>query len=145
ESDIIFARSTDYGATWQTTFQVGTHTNANVINDDNDGFRATGHQEDVTLGQTMPRLVTDEQGNVALIWYDTRRDPADHNLDLFGTISTDGGRTFSPNFRITDQSFDAAAGKFINAQGRTSFFLGDGIGLAVANHTVFATWTDTRN
>jgi hypothetical protein len=145
ESDVIFARSTDYGATWQTTFQVGTHRNANVVNDDNDGYRATGHPDDVTLGQTMPRMVTDEQGNIALIWYDTRRDPADHNLDVFGTISTDGGRTFSPNFRITDQSFDADAGKFIDAQGRTSFFLGDGIGLAVANHTVFAAWTDTRN
>src|SRR5262249_20040999 len=107
ESDIIFARSTDYGVTWQTTFQIDTHTNANVLNHDNDGYGATGRRDEVPGGQPLPPLVTDAGGDVAVIWYDTRRDPADHLLDVFGTISTDGGKTFSPNFRVTDQSFDA--------------------------------------
>jgi hypothetical protein len=142
--DVVFARSTDYGATWQTTFQVGTHA-ANVLNDDNDGQRATGRPDDVTAGQALPRLVTDAQGDVALIWYDTRRDPAGHLLDVFGTVSSDGGQTFSPNFRVTDQSFDANAGKFTDAAGKTDYYLGDALGLAVANHTAYAAWTDTRN
>ena len=68
-------------------------------------------------GQALPRLAVDAQGNIAVIWYDTRRDPANHLLDVFGTVSTDGGQTFSPNFRLTDQSFDADAGKFTDATG----------------------------
>jgi hypothetical protein len=145
EGDIIFARSTDYGVTWQTTFQVGMHANANVLNDDNDGYRASGRPGDVADGQALPRLVTDAQGDVGVIWYDTRRDPADHLLDVFGTVSSDGGKTFSPNFRLTDQSFDANAGKFIDAEGKTDYYLGDSIGLALANGTAYAAWTDTRN
>jgi hypothetical protein len=145
EGDVIFARSTDYGATWQTTFQVGTQAKANVLNDDNDGLRASGLPDDVTGGQALPRLVTDAQGDVAVIWYDTRRDPADHLLDVFGTVSSDGGQTFSPNFRVTTQSFDADQGKFIDATGQADYYLGEFLGLALANHTAYAAWTDTRH
>src|SRR6185295_5464353 len=87
----------------------------------------------------------DDQGNLALIWCDTRHDPAGHRLDVFGTISTDGGQTFSPNFRVTDASFDADDGKFTDATGQDNFYLGDFTGLALANQTAFAAWTDTRN
>jgi hypothetical protein len=143
EGDIIFARSTDDGATWQTTFQVGTHVGANVLNDDNDGFRATGSPDDVTDGQALPQLAIDTRGDLAVLWYDTRRDPADTRLDVYGTVSSDGGRTFSPNFRVTDQSFDPNAGSFIDAEGRTDFYLGDALGLAVVDGTAYAAWTDT--
>src|SRR5205085_12359945 len=103
-----------------------------------------GLTDDLADGQALPRLVTDAQGDVALIWYDTRRDPAEHNLDIFGTISTDGGVTFSPNFRVTDQSFDADKGKFTDATGSDDYYLGDYLGLALANNTAYAAWTDTR-
>src|SRR5205085_11409508 len=117
----------------------------NALNDDNGGRQATGLPDDVTGGQALPRLVTDAQGDVALIWYDTRRDPADHLLDVFGTVSSDGGRTFSPNFRVTDRSFDADAGRFTDAVGQPDFYLGDALGLALADGTAYAAWTDTRN
>ena len=117
-----------------------------ILNDDNDGQSATGlNPDDVITNQALPRLTVDAQGNVAVIWYDTRRDPKNHLLDVFGTVSTDGGLTFSPNFRITDQSFDADAGAFTDATGQTNYYLGDSLGLAVANQTVYAAWTDTRN
>ncbi len=144
EGDIIFARSTDYGVTWQTTFQVGTHAKANVLNDDNLGDRTTGQANDVTEAQVFPRLATDPQGDIALVWYDTRRDPADHNLDVFATVSTDGGQTFSPNFRVTDQSFNPDAGKFTDGESQPDYYLGDSIGLALSNGTAYAAWTDTR-
>ena len=117
QGDVLFARSTDYGATWQTTFQVGPHAGANVLNDDNDGTEATGSPGDVIDGQALPRLAIDAQGDIAVIWYDTRRDPADTLLDVYGTVSTDGGQTFSPNFRVTDQSFNPNAGTFTDADG----------------------------
>ena len=144
-ADIVFARSIDYGVTWQRTFLVGPST-THILNDDNDGQSATGlNPDDVITNQALPRLTVDAQGDVAVIWYDTRRDPKNHLLDVFGTVSTDGGLTFSPNFRITDQSFDADAGAFTDATGQTNYYLGDSLGLAVANQTVYAAWTDTRN
>jgi hypothetical protein len=142
--DIVFARSTDYGVTWTTTFEVGGQ-RAKVLNDDNGGRRTTGLPSDVVDGQAMPRLVTDAQGDVAVIWYDTRRDPGQQLLDVFGTVSTDGGRTFSPNFRITDQSFDPNAGTFTDATGGVDYYLGDALGLTIADGTAYASWTDARN
>jgi FG-GAP-like repeat len=144
DGDVIFARSTDYGVTWQTTFTVGGQ-RANAVNDDNDGRSATGRPDDVATSQALPRLVIDAGGNIGLIWYDTRRDPVDHLLDVFGAVSHDGGLTFSPNFRVTDQSFDADAGAFIDATGKTNYYLGDALGLALGGQTAYAVWTDTRN
>ena len=143
-ADVLFARSTDYGQTWQTTFTVGPYT-SQVLNDDNQGAMATGSPNDVTSGQALPHMAVDAQGNIAIIWYDTRRDAANHLIDVFGTVSTDGGKTFSPNFRVSDQSFDANAGSFTDATGQTDYYLGDFLGLAIDNGTAYASWTDTLN
>ncbi|MGO9114377.1 MAG: FG-GAP-like repeat-containing protein [Thermoguttaceae bacterium] len=165
-ADVIFARSTDYGLTWTSSFEVG-GVSASVLNDDNGGQKATGLSTDVIDGQTQPRLAVDNDGNISVIWYDTRRDPAGQDLDVFGTTSTDGGRTFSSNFRVTSQSFDPSLGAFKNpttqpggpvvtaldfatgqvgpASGQLNYYLGDFPGLAMANGTIYAAWTDTRN
>jgi hypothetical protein len=100
EGDIIFARSTDYGVTWQTTFLVSPYKAASVLNDDNFGHSSNGTPGNVAGGQALPRIVTDAQGNIGVIWYDTRRDPADKLLDVFGTVSTDGGNTFSAEWHF---------------------------------------------
>jgi hypothetical protein len=143
--DINFSRSTDAGQTWQTTVQIGGQT-ASVLNDDNNGQIATGQNpNDVLSGQALPRLVTDAQGDIAVIWYDTRRDPAGEMLDVFATVSTDGGKTFSPNFRVTSVSFDPNVGVFTDATGQPDYYMGDFLGLAMANGTAYAAWTDTRN
>ena len=132
-ADVFFARSTDYGETWERTFLVGLNA-TDILNDDNGGESATDFREDVVIaGQALPRLTVDALGNIGVIWYDTRRDPADHLLDVFGTVSTDGGQNFSPNFRITDVSFDADEGSFTNATDEQEFYLGDFIGLAMTN------------
>jgi hypothetical protein len=142
--DVNFARSSDRGQTWQTTVQLGGQA-ARVLNDDNNGQVTQGQPDDVVTGQALPRLAVDAQGNIALIWYDTRRDPANHNLDVFATTSSDGGGTFGPNFRLTDVSFDPDAGQFTDAAGKADFYLGDSLGLALANNTAYAAWTDTRD
>lgn len=145
EDEIIFARSTDYGRTWQKTFTVGAKTNANVINDENDGRSPTGAADDVSAAQFMPRLVADRNGNLAVIWYDTRRDPLNHRIDVFGAISSDGGLSFSPNFRLTDESFDADDGMFTDARGNPTFYLGDFLGMALGGGSAYAVWADTRD
>jgi hypothetical protein len=159
--DIYFARSDDYGTTWQTIFTVGANplnfgevpgpgqsSYLSALNDD-DGSRYLGFstqlQNEVISGQALPHMSVDAQGNITVIWYDTRRDPAGALLDVFGTASSDGGKHFSANYRITDTTFDPNAGSFTGATGHPSFYIGDLIGLATANGTGFATWTDTRN
>ncbi len=158
-SDILFAVSNDYGATWSSDFHVaGTTTNFNelspadqenflsILNDDNDGrFLATALVPPLTgeviAGQAFPAMAIDAQGNITAIWYDTRRDPANHSLDVFGTVSTDGGETFSANFRLTGASFDPSTGAIDAGGGLT--YLGDWIGVANGGNRIFAVWTDT--
>jgi hypothetical protein len=144
QANVVFAQSIDHGLTWQQTFQLGGQA-ARVLNDDNGGQLPRGSIEDVVTGQALPELAVDASGDVALTWYDTRRDPANHRLDVFATSSSDSGQSFRPNVRITDVSFDADAGRFTDPTGQDNFYLGDRIGLAVANGTAFAAWTDTRN
>jgi hypothetical protein len=143
-ADVFFARSTDHGQTWDSVFRIGNDP-ASVLNDDNGGQVATGGPDEVVVSQALPRLVVDGRGNVGVIWLDARRDPAGHLLDVFGTVSTDGGLTFSPNFRVTTVSFDADRGRFTDATGHDNFYLGDFLGLAMAHNSSNASWTDTRN
>lgn len=161
--EIIFAYSTDYGQTWEDQFRVGNETTnladlppgkndlfLSVLNDDDQGRdtafdTGTRLNQEAVDAQALPALAVDARGNVTVIWYDTRRDPSQRNLDVFGTVSRDGGQTFSPNFRVSDTSFDPNLGAFTDPNGRTSFFLGDRIGVAAAEGTAYAVWTDTRN
>jgi RNA polymerase sigma factor (sigma-70 family) len=147
-ADVYFAYSTDYGETWQRTFRVGSNVTG-ILNDDNDGHSATGSSSDeIITSQALPRVAVDAEGNLGVIWYDTRRDPANHVLDVFGTVSRDGGQTFSGNFRVSDEAFDADDGQFIDATGnreKPNFYLGDSMGLAIAENAAYAVWTDTRN
>src|SRR5262249_52214973 len=141
--DIWFARSTDYGLTWDASFRIGTN-NAVRINDDNGGAAARGSSDDVINGQALPQLVVSAAGTIVLTWLDTRRDPAAHLVDVFASVSLDHGQSFSPNFRVTDNSFDPDQGKFTDATGKDNYFLGDLLGLAVSGSTAVAGWTDTR-
>ncbi len=141
--DVFFARSTNYGITWQYNYSVGGQI-AQVLNDDNGTQITRGTPDDVAANQQLPQIAIDSTGNVAVIWYDTRRDPFNHLLDVYGTVSTDGGQSFSANFRISTQSFDSLAGAYTNPEGVTDYNIGDHLGLAIGGSTVYAAWTDTR-
>src|SRR5205807_688485 len=88
-ADVFFARSSDYGLTWERSAMVGVHP-ALVLNDDNDARSAGGQDpSEVINGQALAHLAVDAQGNIGVIWYDPRRDPRAHMLGVFGTVSTD--------------------------------------------------------
>src|SRR5205814_6320763 len=112
-----------------------------VLNDD-DGGRFLTFANDLTgevvSGQALPQMSVDAQGNITVIWYDTRRDPANHSLDVYGTTSTDGGLTFSANYRVSTQNFDPNVGAPTDGAGNP--YLGDRIGLASANGNIYAAW-----
>lgn len=161
--EAVFAYSDDYGQTWLPYFQVGSEpTNLDqlppgendsflsALNDDNGGRYLAFDTPDslkaeVISGQAYPSLAIDAQGHLTAIWYDTRRDPSGQGLDVFGTTSTDGGRTFSANFRVTDATFDPNSHAFTDAEGNVDNFLGDHIGVAAADGFGYAVWTDTRS
>ncbi len=162
-ANIVFAYSDDYGQSWNYLFQVGSETTnlanlppgendafESVLNDDDSGNltlfdTAAQYAQEVVAGQALPSLAIDAQGQLTVVWYDTREDPLNQNLDVFGTVSNNGGLNWSANFRLTDATFNPAAGAFTDANGTTSDYLGDRIGLVAVNGTAYAVWTDTIN
>ncbi|MFQ5511438.1 MAG: FlgD immunoglobulin-like domain containing protein, partial [Candidatus Krumholzibacteriia bacterium] len=121
DTDIIFARSADNGATWSTV---------TPLNDDT-----------VDCAQIFPWMAVSQKGAIHVIWYDSRVDIGNcHFMNVFGAYSIDGGLTFDPNFRVTNASFEPNTGQFSG----NSFF-GDYNGLASGGLNGFhALWTDTR-
>jgi hypothetical protein len=107
--DVLVAWSDDRGVSWSSPVRV------------NDAAR-----ED----QWMVALAADRQGALHAAWYDSRTG----NINLVYATSTDRGRTWSTNLRITTES---TAGPVTR--------LGDYIGMAVADDgTVYLVWTDGR-
>jgi CARDB len=160
-SGITFFVSNDYGQTWTSNYTIGSEgsllaevpvgslgTYVPVLNDENGGAYpgfASSQQNQVIAYQAMPSITVNAQGDIVVIWYDTRNDPTGQNLEVWGTVSTDGGQHFSSNFPVTNTSFNPNNGAFTSPNGSTSFYLGDQIGVTSSNTTAYAVWTDTRN
>jgi len=108
--NIVVARSDDGGATWSAPVQVN----------------------DVDAGdQWMAALAVDANDVLHTAWYDGRTG----NLNLYYANSSDGGRTWSPNLRVTTQETPAG-----------SQSLGEYIGLtADRNSAAYLVWTDARD
>jgi hypothetical protein len=85
-TDIYLIKSTDGGDTWSAPLRV---------NDDPLGFN---------VDQFHPWLTVNQDGVVAIIFYDQRMDPAHYLFDVFAAYSFDGGLTFTANHRITTVS-----------------------------------------
>ncbi len=84
-SNVVFARSTDNGATW---------TDTTIDNGPPGSF------------QLFPNAAIDQYGNIVVAWYDNRRGLTNANghflLDVFAKYSTDGGLTWSPDIQVND-------------------------------------------
>ena len=143
--NIEFIRSTDGGQTWSQKI---------FVNDDTTGQGAR-------YDQFHPWLVCNQEGILAIIFYDQRTDTANHTkFDLFAAYSFDGGQTFSTNHRISDTSVDPSL--FVTREGlalgiehpgnesdNASSPAGGGglaeyIGCTIFKDHVNAVWTDTR-
>jgi hypothetical protein len=85
EADIFFIKSTDGGVTWAAPL---------TVNDD-------GTSND----QIHPAIAVKADGTIDLAWYDKRNAANDDQWDVYFANSIDGGASFGPNRRITDQSF----------------------------------------
>jgi hypothetical protein len=125
-SDIYFVYSTDGGITWSQPVKV---------NDDN-----------TTAGQFMPWIsYRKSDGSLHLAWVDQRLSKDGFGYDIFYSYSTDGGRTWASNQRVTDYTSSLLAQPlFVSSACGLIFFIGDYINMAVSPTQVYVVWTDSR-
>lgn len=83
-SDAYLTTSSDGGTTWSAPVR---------LNDDT-----------TTADQWNPFVAVAPNGSVSTMWHDRRRDAQNALTDVFMAVSTDGGVSFGPNFRITEVS-----------------------------------------
>jgi hypothetical protein len=112
-ADILASRSLDGGVTWTKPIRV------------NDG---------TTTNDSFFPWMAMSHGLLNIVFYDRRLDPGNRLMDVFYAESGDGGVSFSPNLRITDQSSDPGNLNFI----------GDYIGIASNGTLAHPVWTDLR-
>lgn len=130
DTDIMLQHSDNNGTTWSTAVR---------LNDDH-----------TANSQYDPAIALDQSsGNVGVSWYDTRNDlgnggsgdtdgiPND-DFQIWGTDSTNGGRSWAPNFRVSQGTSSAvAAGSF--------FDVGDYTHAAFVGGTFWPAWSDNSN
>lgn len=131
DQDIYFQKSTDGAATWSSPLRVNDDATANKVR------------------QHVPRIAVAPNGRIDLVWLDHRNSypspvapAAPGGADVYYASSDDGGRTFSPNRRITDRTINVGMG-LIPRIGSYSWY---GPALApLGNDGVFFAWSDTRD
>jgi hypothetical protein len=116
--------SDDGGATWSTPV---------LVNDD--GTKAS---------HFMPGFAVDQStGTVGATWYDTRGDPTRVNARYYGSVSADGGDTWSPNFPIAAGTSNATLAPPPGPIRNTNW--GDYTGLAFQGGVMVPVWADNSN
>lgn len=123
-ADIYMTRSTDNGATWNVFSPV-------KVNDD-----ATYND------QWMTDVSIDNQGRVWVYWWDSRNDASNVLTETYGAVSTNGGVSFLPNFKISNQNFNPHSVKIY--QGSNHYYLGDYQGMSGKTMT-FPFYTGQNN
>ena len=96
--------------------------------------------------QYLPRLAVAPDGRLDVVFYD-RRGGADNVLNhVFYSSSSDGGRHFSPNRRLTTKASDSRSGqRYVGPAAKDLVDFGSRLALLSWDDRVVAAWTDTRN
>jgi len=120
------------------------------VNDDD----AAGPDRDPNSSQFIAGIDVAPNGRVDLAWYDMRTDTiynsdgrGDTNRtqqtcwDVYASSSSDGGRTFTENVRVSDRTMNQNSGFALNPNND----LRAPIGLASTDEKTFVVWPDSRN
>ncbi|MGH9223591.1 MAG: sialidase family protein [Acidimicrobiales bacterium] len=139
DRNIFFIRSTDGGKTWSERVK---------LNDDPQQGRQFG------ANQYHPGISVAPNGRVTVAWHDFRNDilfnsetkgvrfsnPDETYWDVYATYSTDAGRTWAPNVRVSDRSMNRKAGFTTNDQ-----VLFGPMSVASTDKTAYISWADSRS
>jgi hypothetical protein len=91
-------------------------------------------------GQFFPNIGIAPNGRIDVVWWDTRDIQGLRGTDAYYTYSTDDGRTWAKNMRVTDKSIDRKLGIWGN-----NYDIASQPGVASANQYAVFGWDDTRN
>src|SRR5262245_54394367 len=126
DMNVYIARSTDQGATWSAPIRVD-------------------HGPDGSHAFFPTASIDDHTGCIVVNWYDSRRALTNAGgnflLDVFQTISNDGGLTFDAETRINDTAFDPDLGATDRFPPTGTLRIGEYIGVALANGVAHSVWT----
>jgi PEP-CTERM motif len=122
-TDIVFRRSTDNGLTFSNELKLNNDVGTN--------------------SQFFGRLAVDQAtGWLASVWFDARNAGAANNkVELWGTVSFNGGVTWQPNFKISGGMTNCINSGSINDANEC----GDYISMDFYNGTLVTAWADSSN
>lgn len=127
---VAFMRSGDGGDSWSEPV---------AVND-------VEPERDWTFNELMPSMDVAPNGRIDVAWYDWRNDRTfsggdDDNAlqDVYYSSSTDGGRTWADNVKVTDRAIDRRLGVW------DTYGVKGPIGLASTDAAAYVAWSDTRN
>lgn len=121
--DIFASSSSDGGSTWTPRHRV---TDDDLSKD--------------LANKYVPGISAAPNGRVDVAWYDTRNDNGSLLTDTYYSYSTDGGRTWAPNIRVSDRPSNRHYGQFANYSD-----VRGPVGIASDDHVAYVAWDDTRN
>ena len=120
--DTYFSRSTDGGMSWSRGI---------VVNDDASPSKST---------QLFSTVAVNEDGVIAVCWYDRRGDSADNKGHYYMALSFDNGQTFRKNIQVTNQITDFS--KFTGYNARST---GEYNQVVMTKTHAIAFWADGRS
>lgn len=123
--DVWLRYSTDYGATWSPQ---------KIINDNPDPQLSDQWFPEISCERTT--------GNLYIHWYDDRNAPSTFGTDVYATYTTNGGESFAPNQRLTNQTFTYPNPP---CSPNTNCYRGDYTSITANPNTAFSVWGDHRN
>ena len=134
DSDILFARSTDSGATWGSPVRVNDDINPSATD---------------WNSQFFPWMAVDPtDGEINIVWYDNRLDPNHTDgtplVDLYFASSTNDGLSFGVNTRVSTASSNTTANFGGTGSPTAGQFFGDYNGIAAFDGVAYPLWTDSR-
>jgi hypothetical protein len=118
DPDIIFVRSTNGGANWDTPIRV----NDDPINNGKD--------------QWFSNICVDQYGGINIVYYDSRNFTNNDSADVYVARSINGGVSFT-NIKVSDHKFYPKP-----ISGLAGGYQGDYIGIAASGNKVFPFWAD---
>jgi hypothetical protein len=90
--------------------------------------------------QLLPKIALDQTtGNIAVMFYDCRNSSANTLAEVWASVSTDSGVTFSPNVKVSAGKSNA------NVPDAQGFDFGDYTGLAFNAGVFYPCWADNSN